>query len=406
MRNVLLIATLALGACTQPTADAPATTGAPVLPGPSLPVGGSLSPAGFLTIRDAPPSPFPSAVPQDRTSGEDEIARFARLNGLTRMQAEEQINGPPELRAEMDRISERIRTQEAGNFAGFVMVRDPAVRMEAWFERDAAATLAKYTDSPLFVAREGGMSQTEQRRLGDIWIERMQATRTITSIATDTLSGKIEIGVGMPEAEFRALAAREGWELGPQYAFSFAPDQPPAITDPSLERMIRVFAREDIAPGMRNTALSTGHIVLEDGCFKLRGRDGGKDRLAMFGYMAQLGRDEEGFLIITNPHASATSQYRIGEEGAWGGPAGYSDDNPDIVRLRAQCGDGEIVNVTEPVSNRLFGLPAPDWVSDYANARKMSRQAAWDEIVQCIAREERRDRTGLNARDRCVNQFN
>ena len=405
MRKLFISAAFALAACAPAAGEPPSQTSAPVLPGPALPVGGSLSPAGFLTIRDAPPSPWPETVPEDRTGGEDEIGRFARANGLTRMQAEEQINGPPELRAEMDRIADRIRTQEAGNFVGFVMVRDPGVRMEAWFERDAAATLAKYTDNPLFVPREGGISQEEQGRLREIWLDRMQSGRVINSLATDTLSGKIEIGVAIPEAEFRALAAREGWELGPQYAFIFAPAQPPAFADPSIAGLVRVFAREDRAPGMRNTALFVGKITLSDGCFYAEGRDGVR-RLAMFGYMAQLGRDEKGFLVVNRPGDSHGAQYRIGEEGAWGGPAGYSDDNPDIARLRAQCGDGEIMNVTEPVSNRLFGLPDPTWVSDYARAKRLSRQAAWDEIKACMAREEERDRTGRDARDRCVQQFN
>ena len=381
----------------------PTASDAHVSPGPALPVDGLLSPNGYLTVQGAQPSPFPMAVPDDRT-GEDAIDRYARENGLTRSQAEAAINGPPELRQEIARIADNIRRDQAGNFGGFVMVRDPSVRMEVWFERDAAATLARYTASPLFVAREGGINLAEQGRLGAIWTERMRSTRAIGSLATDTASGKIEIGTTIPEADFRALAAREGWELGPQYALSFAPDQPPAFADPTLRSLIRVFAREDMAPVSRNSALFTGRIVLDDGCFKVRMRDG-SEKLAMFGYMAQLGYDEHGYLVIKRPGNSA-SQYRIGEEGAWGGPAGFSPDNPAVADLRRACGSGEIVNVTEPASNRLFGLPAPDWVSDYARVNGLSRQDAWDEIIECMAREEVRGRKGIDARDRCVSQFN
>ena len=411
MRTIVpLLLPAMLGACTVQGVDETAGSAGAAAAGQTQmdtqTIKGTIGPAGFLTIRKAPPQPFPATVPDDPTEGqEDDIGRFARENGLSRMEAERLINGPPELRAEMARIAERVRTENPGNFVQFIMVRDPAVRMEAWFERDAAATLARYTDSPLIVARQGGISLTEQERMSQVWLERARSHPAIGSVSTQNMSRRIEIGVGIPEAEFRALAAREGWELGPGLLLLFAPDQPDAFGIDGLDKLVRVFPREHIMPGARNQALAVGRIVLDDGCFRLE-RDEGTAPLVMFGYLAALRVDSEGYLTVETPTQPGSYGYRIGEIGAWGGPAWVDESNPDVQELRRECGGGEIVNVTEPVSNRLFSLPDPSWVSDYARAKRLSRQQAWDEIIGCMKRRDPDGSGGLDARNACVDQFN
>ena len=330
---------------------------------------------------------------------EDLIGKYARENGLTRSQAADQINGPPELRAEMERIAARIERENPDNFVQFIMVRDPSVRMEVWFERDAARTLAKYTTSPLFVAREGGMNAQRQEELRAIWLARFEeAGGAINSLSTDNISRKVEIGVGIPEAEFRALAREKGWELGPELLLHFPSPQPAKYTDPMIGKLVRYFARENTSPGARNTALFIGRIWLDDGCFRLE-REDGEDPLVMFAYEANLTIDEDRYLNIG-------TEYRVGEIGAWGGPAGYDENSEDVKALRAACGEGELVNVTFPGSNRLFSLPDPTWVTNYAQAKDMTRQAAWQEILACMKRRDRNGRGGLEARGACVRQFN
>lgn len=361
---------------------------------------------GFLTITETPPSPFPVTVPADPTLGrEDLVDRYARENGLTRAQAEAAINGPPELRAEMERIAERIQRDNPENFVTFVMVRDPAVRMEAWFVRDAAKTLAKYTNSPLFVAREGGLSMATQEELRALWLGRMQGEHgyAFNTMSGQPQTGKLEIGIAIQEADFRALAREEGWELGPQLDLHFAPPRPPAFAHHGIAEQVRVFAREHLMPGGRNEALFVGRIILDDGCFKVEQRDGFPAHLAMFGYGTYLDRDDEGNLLV---RSASDRHYRVGEMGAWGGPAGVDETNPEVIALRKACGDGPIMNVTEPTSSRLFSLPFPQWVTNYAKAKGLSRQEAWDEIIVCMKREEKTARIGIDARDKCIRQFN
>ena len=203
----------------------------------------------------------------------------------------------------------------------------------------------------------------------------------------------------MTEAEFDRLAQRSGWsEPPPKVSFTFVPEQSPAFLDPSLERLVRVFPRSAQADGIVLTSLTTGRIELVDGCFRLAGTD----KLVTFGRDAQLDRDADGFMVVR----SGDVVTRIGETAAWGGYSAPREDEPDIRALQRQCGRGEIVPVGEPESYRLFSLPYPLWVKDYADTRRMTYQAAWDEVIDCMKRHERAGRSGLAMRDACIQQYN
>jgi hypothetical protein len=215
----------------------------------------------------------------------------------------------------------------------------------------------------------------------------------------------VEVGVAIEEAEFRALAAQRGWELSPAVSFSFAKPRPPAFAEPSLARYVRVFAREANAKGIQLLAGSRGRIILEDGCFRLAPREAGRPGpLVMFERHTQLALDAENYLVVIGGF-ERERRYRIGEIGSWGGPNGVNEEDPDVRELRRQCGTGEIVNLAEPQSQRLFSLPDPEWVADHARARKISYPEAWRRVIACMEREEAR-RPGLGARDRCIRQFN
>ncbi|UOR09493.1 hypothetical protein LCM18_02890 [Qipengyuania flava] len=67
---------------------------------------------------------------------------------------------------------------------------------------------------------------------------------------------------------------------------------------------------------------------------------------------------------------------------------------------------GEIVNVGSPQSLRLFALPFPDWVLNYARATSLSYEDAWDEVIGCMARNEKHARAGMEGRNACIDQFN
>ena len=364
------------------------------------PAGAAIGDGGFWTIGEVPASPYPQVVPAD-TTGESLVEQYARENGISLSEAQDSINGPPRLHRIWPALNAKLRANEANNYVDARMVRDPAVVMEIWFKRDAAQTLAKYTKDPIFRPMEGGLNEAEQEARRALWAGRMEAG-SIMGMSIDPFTGEADIAVGIPETRFLAIAESRGWDLSNVKA-SYAQEQSAAFADPALASGVRVFAREQADPVARNQALGIGRISLDDGCFTLGSRgDEAQSSLVMFGYGSTLDRDDEGYLVVR----SGDSVYRVGEIAGWSGPNGVDEDNPDVIALREACGTGKIVNVAEPVSYRLFSLPYPSWVSNYAEANGLSRQAAWDRVVACMKQEEAADIRGLDARDRCIRQFN
>lgn len=319
-------------------------------------------------------------------------------------------NGPADFQDEIHRLAELLPTAEPDNFVLLRIVRDETVAdfpspprgAEVWFRKDAAATLARYTSDSRIFPRQGGFSESAMQARSQVWIDRLEPTGIAWGIAGDPTTGLLEIDVGITESEFRALAAEKGWPWNDDVRFTFAAEQPPAFGDPSLERQVRAFIREPTRRIIQLTALTIGTIQVDGGCFRLMGKNGQKGPLVLFGYDVQLTRDSEGFIAVEGKE----TRYRIGEVGAWGGPNQISPDWQAVRSLRKICGEGEIVNVGNPQSLRLFALPYADWVLDYAVARSLSYDAAWDEVIACMARKERRGRIGTELRDACIDQFN
>ncbi|HZG10037.1 MAG TPA: hypothetical protein VEZ70_13750 [Allosphingosinicella sp.] len=395
---LILMAALLLGGCaaTVPDAAAPSSR--------ALPTGAQLSPSGYLTIREAPPPPFPVEPPPEPEFVDDFARRTSSPDPAVRAKAWEEANGSPAFQAELQRLARTLAQAEPDNYVNMRLVRDPGVAAEVWFRRDAARTLARYTTEPLFRPREGGSDLAERERQHALWVARMQGEPRIHSVSMG-VEDRVKVGVAIEEAEFRAYAATRGWELSPAVTFSFASPQPPAFVDPSLARYVRVFAREANAKGIQLTGGFRGRIVLEDGCFRLPERESGEPGpLVMFERHTQLGLDDENYLVVIGG-PERERRYRVGEMGSWGGPNGIDEDDPDVRELRRQCGQGPLVNVAEPQSQRLFALPDPEWVADHARARKIPYREAWRRVIACMEREEAR-RPGLGARDRCIRQFN
>ncbi|MXP42480.1 hypothetical protein GRI75_12600 [Altererythrobacter soli] len=298
-----------------------------------------------------------------------------------------------------------LAAREAENFVELRIVREPEVAAEVWFKHDAVATLARYTSNPLFRPHEGGVSRAEQEHLRSLWAGRMDGGDVINMLAIDPITGMLEIGSAVEEAEFRRIAAERGWELGPSLKLIFPQPRPPAFAEPSLARHVRVFPRESKAKGIQLTGGYSGRIVLEDGCFRLQPRRSDeRGPLVLFGRQTQLGLDDQGYLVVSSEDESR--RYRIGEIGSWPGPNSIDDSDPDVRELRQHCGGDPITNVAEPQSERLFSLPSPEWVADYARANSLSYRQAWQQVLGCMKREERRGRGGLSARDMCIRQFN
>ena len=398
MRSVLLLPVLLCGCA---TAGPQTSSGID-----NLPTGASLSRSGFLNVSEAPPSPYPADPPPMPT----QLDTFARRTSLGTAEERERAwaeqSSTPEMRAELERIMPALRGEP--NFVQSRLAGEPGAKyIEVYFTRDAEATLARHTTSPIFIARTGGRSLAELEPVMQAWFERFeQAGRPVDGASANAIEGVVELYTGITREEFDTLARRYDWPdiADEPVMFTFALEQPAAFADPSLEPLVRSFARESVRPGIQLTALGIGRIVLQDGCFRLERGDEGDPLLVMFGRDSQMGRDAEGYLVITDERAGRT--YRVGEIGAWGGPNGVNERDPEIRRLREACGPGEIVNVRQPHSQRLFGLPFPLWVLDYAYTYDITYEAAWDRVIACMEREESRGRRGLEARNACIDQYN
>lgn len=367
-------------------------------------------PSPYLTIRSAPPTAWPADPPPKPRTLDSFARRTATGSDEERAKAWEEANGPADFQEEARRLMQVLPGAEPNNFVQLRLVRDetipteprPLLGAEVWFKQDAAATLARYTRDKRFFPREGGVPEPVMQARRALWLDRLTPIGASWSVSGDPTTGRIDIELGITEAEFREIAAKNGWSWSDEVRFVFASAQPPAFADASLGSQVRAFVREPSAPVIQLLGLSIGTIVLEDGCFRLKATDKQPGPLVMFGYNTQLTKDEAGYLAVQE----GEHRYRIGEIGAWGGPNQVQPDRRETRALRAACGGGEVVNVGSPRSLRLFALPFPDWVLDYAQAKSLSYEEAWDEVIECMAREERRGRTGLAGRDACIDQFN
>lgn len=403
---------LLLSACTT-VPDTPLPTVA--ADGTFVPAGATLGDSGYISIEEVPPAAYPDSPPPEPGVIPSFSSRLAAATPEEQAALWEEANGTAEFQAEVQRLQQILRAEEPNNFVQLNLLRDETAMVdpktllgaEVWFKRDAAQTLARYTSRSDFFPRTGGLTQVEIDRLQQIWIERMQDLQWPSGIGGNPSRGVLEITPGVTRETFMAVAAERGWEWGDEVQFAFAAPAPPPFADSRVEDLVRIFPRAETSPAIQLLALGTGRVTLDDGCFRFAPRDGqAQGPLVMFGYETQLGLDEEGFLVVTSENPWETETYRIGEMGAWGGPNGHQEEWETVKSLRERCGEGEIVNIGTPQSLRRFSLPASDWVADYARAKGLGYQEAWDEIMACYRREDRRGRDGLEKRDRCVDQFN
>ena len=63
-----------------------------------------------------------------------------------------------------------------------------------------------------------------------------------------------------------------------------------------------------------------------------------------------------------------------------------------VADLRKRCGTGPIAHVGNPTSQHHFRV-RPFAIDDYARLKRISRQAAWNEIKACWRRQDARAET-------------
>jgi hypothetical protein len=350
--------------------------------GPAPPAGATVEPSGFATILSAPHVPYPTEPPAP--PGEQETQRLARERGISVSHAELMMNPDEPTRHAAMALERRLRRSARDNYIDVRIVRDPRPRFQFHFRRDAAATLARFTRDPRFLAAEGGRPRSELQPILDSWMQRLGAYRLASSGGTDPFTGTIELDVGVSRPEFEAIAAREGWQLPPEIRLNFAPEIDPAsLVPPAAAPFLRTFARADRAPGATLDIANRGRVILVDGCFRLNTPDGPH---ALFGRNTRLVLDQQGYLAVQSVDNRDLGG-RIGEEMIWGGYPGAREDEPGVQAIRQHCGSGPIESVGQPYSAAYFRL-RPYMIAEYARANGLSPRAAWDRIKACWAEQD------------------
>ncbi len=322
LARLCIVTGLAVSACASPTMG-PVTAA-------------SASDEGtFATILTAPASP---------------IGRSSETTGRG---GEAMLGNPDEAAMQAAMALDRQLQAEAGpDYVGLRIVRDPTPRVAFQFRRDAAAALARFTSDRRFVAVEGGVPRGELQPLFDEWWARFQPHRILGGGSVMEFDGEVRFDMTIDRAGFEAIAAREGWILPERLRLDFPPPPNLRAVDPALARSIRVFARQDRAPGAVLQAALGGRLILRDGCFRLQDHGDGGEPLVLFGRDVELTTDEEGHMVVSDPREGRLA--RVGERVIWSGPRGVDEADAGVHALRAACGADPIVAVGEPVSEAVF----------------------------------------------------
>lgn len=359
----------------------------------SLPLEATVGPSGFATVRQAPPSPFPERPPPAENRPRSEAGYYAQLAGTSESEARRRLAEQQSARPRFERLLGTLRAREKGNFTDARMIHRPDWAYVFYFRRDPERTLARYTRDPHFKAALARYGQAELEAIGRPWIERLGRRRLLGGHATDATFGEVALDLVVSEAEYRAIAEREGWRPHPaiRLRFSEAVDGPAVAA--AVAPLIRIFAQSDRALGATNQALLGGRIELRDGCLWVSG-PGRPDRLAYFGREVAIGLDDQGYLALRTRGPEPRHLGRIGEPFSWGGPIGTSETMPMVAELRARCGDAPLEHVGIPQSARLFRIRP--WVIDsIAERRRIGRDEAWRRFRACLEAREARTAGGF-----------
>jgi hypothetical protein len=392
-RQFGLTIVIALTACSSPapvadpieTAAAPVKAHAP----PALPQGAVIGTSGFASIEQAPPSPFPDTLPPPENRPKDERGFYAQMAGISDAEAAKRMAEQAASRPEFNRLTRLMQEREPDNFTAARVVHKPDWSYVLYFKRDPERTLAKYTKNPHIKAALARYSKAELDAIARPWVERFTAHRLLGGHGTDATFGEIRMDMVVSEAEFREIAARQGWpQLPDAIKLDFAGAAEGAAVDERVRPLIRVFPQSDRALGATNQALLHGRIVLRDGCLFVTGGNG-PARLAYFAREVALGLDEQGYLALKRRGPAPRHLGRIGEQFNWAGPIGINETMPMVAELRARCGNAPLEHVGVPDSARLFHIRP--WVIDaIAERRRISREEAWRRFKACLEDREAR----------------
>ena len=349
------------------------------------PTGAKIEPSGYATIERAPHLPYPEEPPAADTNPGAEAEWYARDQGISVAEARQRQAEQQAMFTEFELLLANLRAREPGNFTAARMIHQPDWGYEMYFKRDPERTLAKYTQNPRFTAKHARYTREELEALIKPWTERFTAEKMTGGWGVDDTYGTANIMMAVTEAEFRAIAAREGWEAVPEaIKLEFAKPLGHPSVEEQAKPFIRAFAQESRSTVTQLLALGTGRIVMRDGCLRLGSAQ--DSPLVMFHRETGIGIDDQGYLALKD-RATGKSKGRIGEWFSWGGPNGVSEDEPSVVTLKKRCGNAPIANVGNPESHASFRARA-NVVDSYATEQRVNRKRAWEMLKKCWARQE------------------
>jgi hypothetical protein len=327
---------------------------------PTLPKGATMvGKTPFATIFRVPPSPTDDVQPQ-RQNYRTVSEWYAQEEGLPLEEAKERLSEQMGIQPIFERLQERLRKHEPDNYVSARLVHQPDWAYVLYFKRDPEATLRKYHVNPRFKAARAAYTEAELKTLVDPWLKRFAGKRIGSGYFPFAAEGRAEIMMTITAAEYRAIAARDGWgDVPPPLQLSFAKDLPFPRIDPLIAPLLRGFASESQATGLQMQRGESGRVILDDGCLRLAAKSGKKGPLVVFHRETGIGFDAQGYLAtIDRQTGNATG--RIGEMWSWAGP-NPGEEFDGLAELKAACGDGPIANVGNPESEARFKARHPGY---------------------------------------------
>ena len=341
---------------------------------------------GYATILDAPPAPYEAAdpAPPQPTPRQIEGQReFARVGDWQNR-----------IREEVDRVHERLRTREAGNFQELYFDNE-AFEVVFLFLRDPEATLARYTDHEDFVAKRTMRSQealqTELMRLFKV----LEEERVIEGAGT--ARGRISLDSNVTRAQFEAALDRRGIVLPDyvdvtyRYADQFGANGGLAVPD-SVAPFLRIFPTDDRPVGIVNSIESRLKVTLVDGCFRLPEQG---NALALLPMGARLFVDDEGYLAFGDREVPGYA--RVGETIAMAGSVNEVTIPELVEPIHAACGEGRVIRLTG-LESAAASQADNDALENYRAAESF-RDYGFDEATVALLMKRCREKLGG---DRCI----
>lgn len=282
-------------------------------------------------------------------------AWYAQENGISEAEARERLSEQLAAGPVLERLVERLRRAEPDNYTGARLFHKPDWGYLLYFKRDPEATLVRYMRNPRFKAAQGRHTPQQLDALIKPWLERFAKAGIVGVHGRDGTDGTAHFGMTITEAEYRVLAAREGWAPLPDaIKLGFGRQLGVQAIDPRAAPYLRAFANDTKATLMQPERGEGGRIILRDGCLRVSGGKG-PGALAYFHHETGLGFDNEGYLALVD-RRSGKPKGRIGEMFGWAGPNRLRENMPGLAILKARCGDGPLYHVGNPESEAAFKI--------------------------------------------------